>query len=372
MINKKSKDNWLQILNFNTNRDILEDPEKIKQYVRLPFTPISINANLLYHLFEHLYPKFINDQQNILDIIISDTDKKCKILGLYLYKTKKAGIHERVESLPNNLIKIKNLEIGEMDDIFNDVQNRIIKEKNIRISSIRLFRNEAIDLLNENCEGIEEISIYEFLERSMNLLQQIINQDLILIYPEPLVINFLRKSLALLDKIQLKSLFKFIEELLPEFNFSLLINSNDTKIIIHLQKEKLKSGKSHLTIKILSPVDLDININDSDVKNDLILIQKNLETEHVYYISLNNVTSYISDFFELIVPLKKDNIQFLLQKALFGYRSFEKHWDMIPRPKIYNTFFRFLIRLFRYNINLKKVSHWAIPELIFNYIDFYF
>ncbi|MFX1420359.1 MAG: hypothetical protein ACFE9N_15725, partial [Promethearchaeota archaeon] len=106
MINKNLKDNWLQILNFNATREIMEEPEKKKLYVRLPFSPISINANLLYQLFEVLYPKFINDQQNILDIIISDTEKKCKILGLYLYKTKKAGIHESVESLPNNLIRI--------------------------------------------------------------------------------------------------------------------------------------------------------------------------------------------------------------------------------------------------------------------------
>ena len=32
---------------------------------------------------------------------------------------------------------------------------------------------------------------------------------------------------------------------------------------------------------------------------------------------------------------------------------------------------RFIIRLFGFNLNLKKLSHWAIPEVIFNYIDFY-
>jgi len=188
LINKKFEDNWLKILNFNATRNILEDPEKVRDHVRLPLSPISINANLLYQFFELLYPKFINDQQNILDIIISEVDKKNKILGLYLYKTKKAGIHETVETLPNNLIRIKSLEIEKLDEVFNKVQDAIIKEKEFRISSIRLFKKEAIDLINKHCERIEEISIYEFIERFMDLIQRIITENLILIYPEPEVI----------------------------------------------------------------------------------------------------------------------------------------------------------------------------------------
>ncbi|MCK4779797.1 MAG: hypothetical protein KAT57_06405, partial [Candidatus Lokiarchaeota archaeon] len=72
MINKEFKNNWLKILNFNENREILEEPEKTKDYVRIPLSPIKLNANILFHFFELLYPRFINDQQNILDIVISE------------------------------------------------------------------------------------------------------------------------------------------------------------------------------------------------------------------------------------------------------------------------------------------------------------
>ena len=100
MINKNFKENWVKILNFNANRKILKEPEKVKEQFRIPLTPISINAKILYQFFELLYPIFINDQQNILDIILTNDDKKNKLQGLYLYKTKIAGIHENVESLP--------------------------------------------------------------------------------------------------------------------------------------------------------------------------------------------------------------------------------------------------------------------------------
>ncbi len=370
MINKKFKDNWLKILNFNATREILEDPEKNRDYVRLPLSPISINANLLFQFFEILYPKFINDQQNILDII-SDIDKKNKVISLYLYKTKKAGIHETIEILPSDLVRIKSIEIEKLDDIFNKVQKAILKEKSIRISSIRLFRKEALDLINRHCDKIDEVSISTFLERTMGLIQKIINEDLVLIYPEPSLIKFLKASLTLLNNIHLHRLFRFIEEILPEFNHSLLITGNDIKVIIHLQKIKLKSEKSELIIKFLTPDELGVNLSNSTIRDCLNLIQKKLKTENTYFVNQNDVLSFFSDFIELSIPLKKDNIQFLLQKALFGYRSFENHWNMVPRPKIYNNLIRFIFRLFGFNINFKKLSHWVIPELIFNYIDFY-
>lgn len=350
----------------------MEDPEKLKEVVRIPLSPITINPNILYYFFELLYPKFINDQQNILDIIIHKVDKKNKIVGLFLYKTKKAGIHETVESLPDKLFKIKSLEIERLDDIFSKVQRALMKEKNIQISSIRIFKKEAIDLINKHCEKIEEISFYEFLNRILDLVQKILERNLFLMYPEPIIFNFLKSGIALLNKIQLRNFFKFMEEILPEFNTSLLIDGNTTKIIALLQKTILKSEKSELTLKFFTPEELGINLNDSDIINNLSIIQEKLKTEKAYYLNQNDIISFISDLFELSIPVTKENLKFLFQKALFGYRSFEKHWDMVPRPTIYNTLVRFLIRLIGFNLNLNKISHWAIPEVIFNYIDFYF
>jgi hypothetical protein len=372
LINENFKNNWLKILNFNATRDILEEPDKRLEYVRLPLSPITINANLLYHFFELLYPKFINDQQNILDIIISDSDKKKNVLGLYLYRTKKAGIHETVETLPNDLIRIKNIELNQLDDIFNKVQNIILKKKKVRISSIRIFKQEAIDLVNKYCKNIEKISIYEFLDQFLNLIQKLFEQNLLIIYPEPIVFNFIRKTIKLFNDININTLFKIIEELLPEFNISLLLNAYNIKIIVLLQKVILKSGKSQINLKFFNSEDLGIILDDSNIINTLNIIQNNLKTEKAYYLNQNDLMSFFSEIFELAVPIKKENFKFLLQKALFGYRSFGIHWNMVPRPKIYKTFKRFLFRLLGFNLNLKKISHWAIPNLVFNYLDFYF
>jgi hypothetical protein len=42
---------------------------------------------------------------------------------------------------------------------------------------------------------------------------------------------------------------------------------------------------------------------------------------------------------------------------------------MYPKPKTFNVLIRFVIRLLGIDLNLKKLSHWAIPEYIFGLFD---
>ncbi|MFW9876512.1 MAG: hypothetical protein ACFFG0_25745, partial [Candidatus Thorarchaeota archaeon] len=95
MINKKFQENWLKILKYNSNVELGDTFKLVDEKIRIPLTPIQVNPYLLYYLFELLYPKFINSQQNTLDIIISDDGRN--IIKSYLYRTKKAGIHESLE-----------------------------------------------------------------------------------------------------------------------------------------------------------------------------------------------------------------------------------------------------------------------------------
>lgn len=370
MINQPIKDNWLKILDFNSKIDLRDDSKLKEVEIRIPLTPIKINAYILYHFFKVLYPKFINDQQNILDMIISDDGKELN--ALYLYETQKAGIHESIEKIPLNLVKYQHKYLKDFDKIFDKVQGDLIKKKQVRISSIRLFKQSAIDILNEYCVDIEEVPINSFLERFLDLIQKLIEQDLFLIYPEPIIYKFLKELIYFLKDIRLKNLFSFIYDSLPKFNISFLVNSEDLNLILHLQKKSYNFDESYLRINLMTPNDLKIDIDNLNVKEALDLIQEKLKVEKLYYFKQNNIISLLSDLFELIIPPKKQNLEFIIQKLLFGYRSFENDWFMIPRPIIYNHLVRFILRLFGLNLNLKKLSHWAIPDLIFNFLDSYF
>ncbi|TFG25592.1 MAG: hypothetical protein EU529_00845 [Promethearchaeota archaeon] len=354
----------MKILKYNSNIELFDESKELKERVRIPLTPIETDGNIVYYLFELLYPIFINEQQNILDFVISDNEDE--ILKLILYETKKAGVHESYQILPKDLIKSKKIDLDNLNDFFNIAQSVLMKKNNIRFSSLRIFKNKALEYINNFCIGLEDRNFHEFIQTFLELIHKIFEQNIFYIYPEPNIYKFLKKLILFLNGVKLNNVFKFLVEKLAAFNVSIILNSE--KLILILKFQKINSG-SDLTFQLYTPRNLGINIDGISKKRLMNLIKFKLKAEKVYFFNQNHVISLLSSIFELEFPLKIENLIFILQKVLFGFRSFENHWYMVPRPKIYNPLRRFLIRLFGITLNLKKISHWAIPELIFNSIN---
>ncbi|MFX1316628.1 MAG: hypothetical protein ACFE9T_12245 [Promethearchaeota archaeon] len=372
MINRKFKKNWNKIINFNSKVNIIEDIKDLEENVRIPLTPIIVKSNILYYLFEIVYPNFVNDQQNILDVIVSDEEIKNKTLGIYLYPTKKAGIHEKIEKLPIDTIKIKERHLENFDELFNELQEVILKKRGIKISSLRLFKKSAIETINKYSESIESHSFYEFFIKFFNLIQDLFENGSFYLYPEPNIYRFLKKLIMLLNGIRLSQIFKLLYELTPAFNFVILLNSKNLKFTLHAQKKLSKTNKSELFFKINTLNDFETKENYENSINYMIQTKQKFNTDYSIILNQNDVLALFSDLFELKIPVTKESIKLLIQKVLFWYKRFEVRWNIFPRPSIYNNLIRFIIRFFGFNLNIKKVSYWAIPELIFNFINYYF
>ena len=372
-MNKKFTANWLKILEFNSNVEILEDSDLKAENVRIPLTPIESKSNIVYYLFELLYPKFINDQQNILDIIISNEGNE--VLKLILYKTKVVGIHETPQTLPNNIIdfQLKYVEtLDDFDEQFSRIQTDLISKTGIRFSSVRIFKEGAIDKINKYCQNIEKVSFFEFLNNFFDLFQELFEKRLFYIYPKPNIYKFFEEGIKLLNEIKLTTILQFLNEIFLEFNTAFVLKSDKFSLILNFIKEQPRNNDSEITFNLYTFEDLAININNLSIEESLHIIQRKLNTKNVYFLSQNSLLNLLSNLFELDMPIKQDEFKLLLQKFLYGFRSFENTWYMIPRPKIYNGLNRFLVRLLGFNINFKKLSHWAIPELFFNLFDSYF
>jgi len=80
-LNEGFKHNWLKILKFNDNLNILEDITESRENVRIPLTNITVDPLYLYYFFKLLYPRFVNDQQNI-DVEITVLVLRVSLTGL--------------------------------------------------------------------------------------------------------------------------------------------------------------------------------------------------------------------------------------------------------------------------------------------------
>ena len=347
------------------------DIKAIKEEIRIPLTPIKIKAHVLHQLFEILYPKFINDQQDILDVIVSNDGKKI-LEDLYLYKTNKVGIHRTFTKLPKNIISNQEINVENIDEFFNNIQLILAEKEKIHFSTLRIFKQKVIELINEHYINIETLSGNEFLKKITHLIQKLLSEELIYIYPIPNAFNFAKKSLKFLNGIDLTRAFVFINEILPEFNLSILLGSEKSIFVLKLLKAINSQKKSEFNMELLTLDDLDVEIKGRQVNEILNIVCKKLHTESSYFLNLNDINSLFLELCDLKIPPNCVDLQLLFQKILFGYRSFETKWFVIPRPIVYNQLFRFFVRLFGFNLNQKKVSHWAIPSLIFNSFHSFF
>jgi hypothetical protein len=365
LINKKFKDNWLRMLSYNSNVDLVDKFKIAERKIRIPLTPIEVDPYLLYHIFKIFYPKFINDHNNILDIIISNDGKN--VISSYLYKTKKAGIHESIEKLPHDIFKFHKKDLEDINKFYSRILDGLVKKKGIRISSIRMFKERAIEYINQYCVDIEDTPFDLLLSEACDLIQKLFEQELFTIYPEPNLFRYLKESIEFLNGNQLSHLFRLIYAILPEFNIAFIFGAQDLTIILHLQKiEVSKLDSPYLRIKLITIDELGINTDDINKNEIAELVQQHLQTEKTYYLNQVDLISLLTELINLPVKLKEENLELLLQKILFGLRSFEHHWHLSPRPIIYNNLLRFFLRLFGFNLNLRKISHWAIPDLIIN------
>ena len=322
-------------------------------------------------MFELLYPKFINDQQNILDIVISDFELDNIVFGLYLYETTKSGIHARIKGLPKDSIEIKQDDLRNLDALFNRIQSIIQKDHGIKISSIRLIKKRAIDLMNSHCERFIKSTYYEFIQSLLDIIQILLEQELIFIYPEPNILRFLKSSATLLDGIKFSKVFEFIESIIPSFNALFVINFNNLPILLKIKKENTKSLHPEIELDLNLLENEKYNFNEQNLLPNLRTVQTCFNSDKILSIDQSSLLIFLSELFEMEVPPSKEKVKLIFQKLLYGIRSYDLYWNMVPKPKIANTLVRFLIRLFGINLNLKKLSHWAIPDFIFGLIDTY-
>jgi hypothetical protein len=149
------------------------------------------------------------------------------------------------------------------------------------------------------------------------------------------------------------------------------MNSTSLPIALKIKKEDIGAPNSELDIKLFLLESNKYNLKNINQVADFKLLQSDFNVDNVVTINQNPLLLFCSELFEAKIPPDKEKLKLLLQKVLYGIRSYDLNWSTFPKPKINNFLLRFLIRLFGINLNLKKLSHWAISEFLFNLVAMY-
>ena len=365
MINNELAKNWEAIVNFNSKIEITDNPIELTDKVKIPLTPIEINAYLLYYLFQEFYPKFINDQLNVIDLIISDYEIDNIVLGAYLYNMNKPGIHENIKEIDVKDFKLKFKDLDNRERLLSNIQSSILKKYGKKITNFRILRKRGLDLINRHMENKDKSSFSTLIGSLLDLTQTLIENNLFIFYPQPPIINFLKEFYLILKNIKISQVYHYFSELISNEHLCLVLKTKVNPIALNWKKsaQKNKSDAKELSISW-------IKINEKE-QLDLEKTRLELNCQQIISIDLLILINYFIEIVESSFPISQEKLKLLLQKFFFGVRTYQTHWDISPPPLFSNFLVRYLLKIFGIDFNLNKLSHWAIPEFIFSIINPY-
>ncbi len=356
MFDPNFKENWKKILKFNSRVSIIEHPESIAEDVKIPFTQIETNTFLLYKLFSYLYPIFMNSQKSEVDIIVSDYDIENIVLEIYLHESKSAGIYEKSQRLRKGILNFKQDDLNDISSLYHEIEKKVFEETSIKITSLRILKKRLVDLINTHNSNLQGYDLTQTLSSIINLNQKAIDDDLLIIYPKPLGFHFIALLFTILD-INLSKMVEDLADLIEGIDLAVIFANQDLSFLSHIYKKK--DGTINLELRDVSK---ELNYRDN---NEL---SKNFNYKNVVYLNLSSLVTFFLDLFEYDIPIAKEELKLIVQKLLYGMRSIELEWNISPKPKLYNVLQRWILRIMGFNLNLRKLSHWNIPEFFGNLI----
>ena len=313
-----------------------------------------LDSFLLHELTLRFYPLFINTQINEIDIVISDYDIDNIVLEIYLHESKIAGIFENTKKLPVETLKFNQNDLNDMGALYSKIESIVLDKFKIKITSVRIYKKRVIDLINTHCSNLET---YDFLQAFLSLIeisQKCMDDKLLLIYPEPKLFQFMNGFFDIFD-INLSKLIDKMTGLIKELDLNIIFDDEDLSFISHIYKKE----NGAIDVELLQ-------FKENITYQNIDKVYEELRTKNLYYLNLSHLTQFFLDLIEHEIPLTKEEFKLLIQKLLYGIRSIQKEWDIVPKPKFYYTIIRWILRLMGFNLNLRKLSHWNIPEFFIN------
>jgi hypothetical protein len=138
-----------------------------------------------------------------------------------------------------------------------------------------------------------------------------------------------------------------------------------------LIKKLIQSEIPEYNIEVTTPEELGMDIGDITRDKIVDAVKEHQNPDIMYILNQGDLVSLLLDVFELNVPLERDQFQLILQKILYGLRTYERNWFKFPRARN-KTLKRFFLKLLNINLNVNKISHWVIPETIMSLFNSHF
>ena len=329
----------------------------------IPILPFEITPAILGQLLITSQQLWMNMPASAVEVI---SDEFGTISDVYLHKADQEGIYTELVKMDLVAFPVKALKLAEMDVLFEKIKNWVKKQYNVDIGNVRQYPISLLQQLGEIYTTHKNTqkhlqNVLVLIGRYLDSILVAIEKDICFIYPNSLIFDYMLALRKFLGKISFRKFGEFLTKALPDTDITVSLYGDDWFFSYHIFHEKYQLQLNHLPNPELLPIEEEPITRQADFLKQIALKSK---SKHNFLFQAKAFVDLLYDIFQTPIPADGPRFRLLFQKALYRYRGVGTYWNVHPRPLLYIGGVRFIAYILGYHLNLQKLSHWAIPDIM--------
>jgi hypothetical protein len=348
---------WNEILSKFHNSE-----EKILP-LSIPILPFEITPAILGQLLIASQQLWMNMPASAVEVI---TNEQGTISEVYLHKADQEGMYKELLKMDLVAFPVKALKLAEMDSLFEKIKKWVKKQYSVDIGNVRqypisLFQQLGVMYNTHNNTQKHLQNVLVLIGGYLDSILDALEKETCFIYPNSLIFDYMLALQKFFGKVSFRKFGEFLTKTLPDMNITISLYGDDWFFAYHVFHEKYQLQLNHIPNPELMPIEEEPISRQEGFLKQIALKSKSKQN---FLFQANAFVDLLYDIFQTPIPADGPRFRFLFQKALYRYRGVGTYWNVHPRPLIYFGGVRFLVYMLGYHLNLQKLSHWAIPDIM--------
>ncbi len=336
--------------------------ESTNLMVKLPFIDLEMNSILFHKLWTDIYALFMNQNPVSVELVLNSEKQ---ISNAYLHTANQFQMLQEIIPLDIAELSLEETAVENLEATFEKLTPYIKKKYSSDLGNVRIISETVLQQL---ADKTIPISRAQQKKSTMTMIGYIIDalisakrQSQFLYYPNSPGFDFLIELQHFFADIQYETLFSSFESFLPNDSLSLTLKGKD----YYTSFKFIKRYSQFIIESCTLPLEI-LDKADFIVRDELILkfLKKTHHTTYNFMFDIESIVSMCQDIFQTSIPPTQARWSLLWQKLLFQYKNFGTAWNCYPIPQILQELFRYPRYAAGVTINSRKISYWAIPQLI--------
>ncbi len=333
---------------------------------QIPFFPFEIDVNTFHKIWLDFLPIFMNTNANTVEIVITAENH---IKAVYLHRANKQGMLIDLFELNKEELPPLFLSQDAVEDTYKTLRKYCRKYQKVDIGNLRVISELLLRDLEQEFRKYTETKEFKrtrVSEMVASYIDIILNhrvQDQLICYPPSPMITLWEGFASIFrdNNPTIKELLKFFNTTFPKVPYTITLQSPEYLVSYFVQP--------HLgprSITYLTPPKTLLKEQNRVAQTQLILkhCKKTCKTRSNFLIHMPSLRKLLEDLVQSPLPIEMNRRSYLMQQWLYCYRNIGSCWDCYPRPTVFLEQLRYWFYSFGLRFNLRKLSYWALPDLL--------